>query len=247
MAGVFLFIDQRPYHSDMAVHVAILKPTYIRQILSGVKTVESRMTKTEQAPFGRIAPGERLFFKESGGVFRAMAIVNEVESFVDPTPEAYKKLEQQWRPCVGGDDAYWKLKRESRFLTFVQLREVEPIDVGPVYPKSAWKAWHVLDDVANPVRDHVLTEGAIRNRYLVIAKASDHFRQKSFHMLMPDGQFVETKLVGGTRVQWRGWGPYFQQYGCRPGDCVRLVCVEPQRYRVHFIRKPVVKESKVQP
>lgn len=222
----------------MAVHVAILKPIYIRQILSGRKTIESRMTRTQQAPYGQVNAGEHLFFKESGGEFRAMAHATMIETFSDPSPTQFAKIEQRLRPQVGGDDAYWKEKHASRFLTFVHLEHVEPIDVGPVYPKSAWKAWHVLEDQANPVRDIPLTEGAIRNHYVTIPGASEHLRRASFHMLMPDGQCVETKLTGGTRMQWRGWASYFRAYQCQAGDCIRLVCIEPQRYRVHLIRKP---------
>lgn len=43
------------------LHVAILKPNYIRDILAGTKTVESRLTKTNQPPHGRVETGERLF------------------------------------------------------------------------------------------------------------------------------------------------------------------------------------------
>ena len=51
------------------IHVAILKPNYIRDILAGDKTIESRFTKTNQPPHGRVAVGERLFLKASGGPF----------------------------------------------------------------------------------------------------------------------------------------------------------------------------------
>jgi len=49
------------------IHVAILKPGYIQAILAGTKTIESRLTKTAQPPYGKVVTGERLYLKASGG------------------------------------------------------------------------------------------------------------------------------------------------------------------------------------
>lgn len=222
----------------MAVHIAILKPPYIRQILAGFKTVESRLTRTRQAPFGEINTGERIYFKASGGAFAAMAIARDIESFENPTPDEFTALEENFRPLVGGDDAYWQSKRTAAYLTFIHLAAVEPIDVGPSYPKSAWKAWHVVSDDADPVRDIALTAGALRNNYLTVTQASDQMKQSTIGLLMPDGQCITTELVNSNRIKYRGWRRYYQAAQLQPGDCVRLVRVAPQRYRVHLIRKP---------
>ncbi len=62
----------------MAQHVAILYKRYIDLILAGRKTVESRLTKGLIEPYGRIEPGDRIWFKVTSGPFMATAIADAV-------------------------------------------------------------------------------------------------------------------------------------------------------------------------
>ena len=222
----------------MAIHVAILKQPYIDAILAGRKTVESRMTINRQPPFEQISTGERLYFKQSAGPFRAIATAGHIEFHANVTPDQFQRLEQRMRPRVGGDDAYWTGKQKSRYLTFIDLCDVEPIDLGPAYPKSAWRAWHILDEEADPVRDIVLSEGAIRNNYLIVRDPSPAMRQAELTLELPDQAIIETRIVNGSRLKWRGWRTYFRQHDLKPGDVVRLECLQQHRYRVRFLPRP---------
>ena len=133
------------------IHVAILIPGYIDTTLDGQKTIESRLTKTAQPPFGKIKTGERLYLKASGGPFMATAVAGAVQSFDGLTPERIDKLREQHNDQIGGDDAYWQTKRDSRFATLIELTEVEPIEIGPPYKKAHMKAWYVLDEDRDPL------------------------------------------------------------------------------------------------
>ena len=134
------------------IHVAILKPGYIKDILAGRKTVESRLTKTNQPPHGRVVSGERLFLKASGGPFMATAIAGEVLSFSGITSAEIRQIRDQYGEQIGGDDAYWDAKRDSQYATLIELREVEPIAIGPPYKVAYMKAWYVLDEDRDPLR-----------------------------------------------------------------------------------------------
>ncbi|XAL99258.1 ASCH domain-containing protein [Phycisphaeraceae bacterium D3-23] len=225
------------------LHVAILKPNYIREILAGRKTIESRLTKTRQPPHGRVAPGERLFLKASGGPFMAMAIAGEVLSWDNLSPTQYKQIEERYRVEIGGDDAYWEMKRDSRCATLIRLCQVEPIDVGPKYKIAYMKAWYVLDASLNPVRDRVLTEGAIRNRYASLPQAKGGQRQnqraavgRKITLELPGNERVETEFAQGRMLRWRGWGKLYDAADAKPGDLLRFVAVGPNAYRVSIHR-----------
>lgn len=220
------------------IHIAILKPGYIKAILAGTKTIESRLTRTMQAPHGKVVAGERLFLKASGGPYLAMAIASRVESWLDATPRDINEIERKYRKQIGGDDDYWLAKRDSRFVTLIGLEQVEPIDVGPAYKVAYMKAWYVLDEVLSPVHDFVLTGGAIRNRYACIPAVSEKRRDQPITLLMPDGEAVPTQLVKGRQVRWRGWGGLFEQAKAKPGDRVRFVEAGPRRYRVSIVPSP---------
>lgn len=219
----------------MAIHVAILKPAYIRAILDGRKTIESRLTIQDRPPYGVIHPGERLFIKASGGPFMATAIAGKVTQFSGLTPRRVEALQRRYRKRVGGDHAYWRSKRQSRFAVFIELRGVGPLEIGPTYPKVNMRAWHVLDDASSPLLETTLTEGAIRNRYLRLGKGHAAAETATPIVLqMPDGQTIHTEIARGSMLRWRGWGAYYDQHQMRPGDRVCFVAIDPRTYRVSF-------------
>jgi hypothetical protein len=218
----------------MPIHVAILKRPYVRLILEGKKTVESRLTRTAQPPYRAIESGERIFLKASSGPFMATAIAGEVEQHENLEPDDILRLRMRHNLSVCGDDGYWDLKQASRYAVFVGLTQVETIDVGPVYNKSM-RAWHVLDESLSPLMTIQLTDGAIRNHYVTMARASQRTRGEPVTLLLPDGREIATGFADGkAMLQWRGWGPYYEQYQMIPGDTVRFVALGPGRYRVSF-------------
>jgi len=61
-------------------HVAIMKTGWnmIPKILSGQKTIESRWYQAKRAPWGKIKTGDTVYFKNSGEMVTAKAIVSKV-------------------------------------------------------------------------------------------------------------------------------------------------------------------------
>ncbi|MGB1124167.1 MAG: ASCH domain-containing protein [Phycisphaeraceae bacterium] len=134
------------------IHVAILKPGYIQAVLAGRKTIESRLTRTKQPPYGKVMPGERLYLKASGGPFMATAIAGKVRSFADMSPEDVLKLRKRYGKAIDGDDAYWDMKRDSKYATLIELKNTEQITLGPPYKVAYMKAWYVLEEDRDPLR-----------------------------------------------------------------------------------------------
>jgi ASC-1-like (ASCH) protein len=218
----------------VSIHVAILNKPYLDAILSGAKTVESRLTVTPKVPFAAIQPGERIFFKQSSGPFRAMAVAGRVKFYQGLRPRDVDDLKQRWQRWVGGSDAYWQSKRTSRYATMVELLEVEAADVGPVMAPSSGLAWFVLPEGDSPMLQVQLTAGALRNRYVTGTGLASYFGEKPVVLQLPDGVEVESDLYRGRRLRWRGWRPWFAQWDAKAGDAVRFVRVGPRRYRVDF-------------
>lgn len=220
------------------IHVAILKPGYIHAILEGRKTIESRLTKTMQPPHGKVQPGQRLFLKASGGPFMATAIAGNVQTYENMSPKDINKIRRKYGKQIGGDDAYWEMKRESRFATLITLNEIDPIAVGPKYKVAYMKAWYVLDEALSPVRDWTITPGAIRNRYACLpATATSKMPPgKPITLELPDGEVIKTELARSRMLRWRGWGPVYESAGAKPGDVLRFVAVGSARYAVRVAR-----------
>ena len=213
---------------SMSVHVAILLRPYIRMILAGVKTMESRLTRAALPPVGRLKPGERLYFKASGGPYLARARAAEVLEFRDLTPTGVDRLRRDHDAAVRGTPDYWRSKRNCRYATLARLSEVEPIAVGPSMPPSSGLAWFVLDEGADPVLDLPLSPGAVRNRYVrVPAAARGFFGAGEFDLGLPDGVEVRTAIDTRGMLRWRGWGAWFSAQGLLS---IRFVRVAPGRF-----------------
>ncbi|MCX5661180.1 MAG: ASCH domain-containing protein [Planctomycetota bacterium] len=116
----------------MTTHVAILLRRYIRLVLAGSKTVESRLTRTRKAPLDCVSVGDTIHFKASAGPYMATAVVAKVETHRDLTPAKVEALRRKHHKAVGGDAAYWRAKREARYATFITLRDVKATSAGPV-------------------------------------------------------------------------------------------------------------------
>ena len=154
-------------------------------------------------------------------------------------PKDVRQLRKRFNKKIAGDDAYWAMKKDSRFATLIELKQVEPISVGPKYKIAYMKAWYVLDEALSPVRDWMITPGALRNRYasLPTPETSSKKPGQAITLLLPDSEVVKTDLARGRMLRWRGWGRVYEAAGAKTGDVLRFVAVEPGRYTVQVVRR----------
>lgn len=133
------------------IHLAIVRKPYLDLILSGAKSLEFRLTKTCIAPFARARPGDVVYFKQSGGPYRARAQI-EATLFVQLGPHwPLERFHAQFQPQIQADDAFWQSKQGARYASLIWLKTVERIERDDVpeailaLPVSRC-AWRVVDD-----------------------------------------------------------------------------------------------------
>ena len=216
----------------MAVHVAILLEPYIRLILSGRKTIESRLTLTNRAPFRRVKPGDVIYFKASSGPYRARAIAGETVYFDHLTPRRIAELKREYNDRVCGEDRYWDWKKGSRYATFITLHDVRAVGIGPAMGPSQGVAWFTLEDrVEKELTFEVeLSEAAIRNRVVrvprkvfafparVCAASTKQPAEAQLTLRLGDGEEVVSDVVKETMIRFRAWGWWFEKKAAKPGD-----------------------------
>ena len=129
-------------------HLVILKKPYLDAIIDGRKTVESRLMKGRSQPFGCIEPGDKLFFKQTGGPVRAVAAAASVKVFDNLMPAKVAEIKSKYNKYILGSDEYWDLKSDSAFCVLVRIESVESIE--PIWiDKKDWQAWVVLTKEKN--------------------------------------------------------------------------------------------------
>jgi hypothetical protein len=129
----FLLGPSSPPPSD---HVAIIDPRYADPLLSGVKRVESRLTKVRGPAFERVHAGDTIYFKARGGGFRVSARVWRVLDIRDLTTHGIWAIRELLGPEIAADPAYWRSRRLARYATLMWLTQAQEDLESPATSKG---------------------------------------------------------------------------------------------------------------
>ena len=138
-------------------HLAIMKKSWdlTQKILDGRKTIESRWYMTKRAPFGKINPGEKVYFKDSGEPVTVMATVKDVKQFSDLNPQKVREILKIYGGGDGINDKtsyFSKLFSNKRYCILVFLKDARPIEPFEIDKTgygmmSAWICINKIDDI----------------------------------------------------------------------------------------------------
>jgi predicted transcriptional regulator len=133
-------------------HIAIMnkKEGLIDEILSRIKTIESRWYKNKVAPWNRINKNDVIYFKDSGGFVRAKADVSDViqfdnlneKKFYDIVKKYGNEINLKTREYVD----YYKSKKYCILMRLVNPQAINPFKIDKKGFGSAC-AWICIDDV----------------------------------------------------------------------------------------------------
>ncbi|MCA9288372.1 MAG: hypothetical protein KDA05_07300 [Phycisphaerales bacterium] len=135
-----------PASPDPNAHVVLLGRAYLDMVLAGHKRLEARLSSHRIVPFGRVAPGDVLWFRAVGGGYAARAVASDVHSFESLRPADVHRLRCRFGPLVTAPAGFWQARRRARYATFIGLDRVEPVAGGPALAKKPGdrRAWIVL-------------------------------------------------------------------------------------------------------
>jgi len=212
------------------IHVAVLLKPYLDMVLVGTKRVECRLTQQPLAPFEAIEPGERIYFKQSGGPYRGTAIAGEVMFEGKLTPSRVQQLSKHYNHLICGEPEFWRRKKDSRFASLIWLEQVEPTAIGPALPPSRGLAWRSIKPPEAPLTKSrpdpmkqnqsapdlsfsvELTAGNLRNNSVYVTSIRSHFPRASlggrnraqagtmFTLMLDGGERVETDIVSDRNL-----------------------------------------------
>jgi ASC-1-like (ASCH) protein len=129
-------------------HLAILKKPYLDAILTGRKTIESRLYQTKQKWLLQVSAGDKIFLKASSGPVMATAIVDKVKYFENLTAGQIAQMQKHYNQQILGDEQYWREKANSQYGVLVWIKDVRPIPHQSI-KKFDWRAWVVLTPKEN--------------------------------------------------------------------------------------------------
>lgn len=125
------------------IHLAIFVEPYLKYILEGKKTIESRFSTRKIIPYKRVASGDIIILKRSGGPITGIAKVSDVWNY-ELDKESWRYLKKDYTDSLCAHDPnFWKMRESASFVTLMKIREVRrvpPIDIE----KKDRRSWIIL-------------------------------------------------------------------------------------------------------
>jgi cytidylate kinase len=111
--------------TDAGVHVAIFIEPFLKYLLDGRKTVESRFSRTRRAPFKQVHPGDIILLKRTGGPIVGLCRVAQVWSYV-LNPSSWKEV-KQFASSICADSSFWTDRAKANYATLIRIDNVQRI------------------------------------------------------------------------------------------------------------------------
>ena len=126
--------------SPNTVHLAIFVEPYLKFILEGRKTVESRFSSRRCAPYQKVRVGDILLLKRSSGPVVGLCEVAGVW-FYRLDPESWDNIKKEFTQelCVQ-DPGFWEARRHALYATLIRIGHVLPIAPAKFskYDRRGW-------------------------------------------------------------------------------------------------------------
>lgn len=136
-------------------HVAVMRKSWglTGKLVTGQKKIESRWYRVKYAPWGRIKPGETVYFKNSGEPVTLKAEVEEVLLFSGLTPDKVLMILERYGKDDGIEEdeipRFFEMFREKRYCMLVFLRNVQAIAPFEISKRGfgAMSSWICVDSI----------------------------------------------------------------------------------------------------
>jgi hypothetical protein len=132
----------------MVTHLAIMREPYLTRVLAGRKSIEARFLRVRAAPYGRVAPGDRIWLKRSGGPIVATAQASEVHQHADLAPAQIIALIEQFQGGLQLDDDFIARAQGCRYAVLIWLANVQALATPIHYPRRDRRGWVVLEKLS---------------------------------------------------------------------------------------------------
>lgn len=128
------------------VHLAVFIEPFLTYVLDGRKSIESRFSTRQCAPFRRVSVGDIILLKEASGPVRGICEVAKTWYFDLESMPLSEVRERFADGICATDDDFWRAREKADYATLLKLRcvrEVSPLSC----PKRDRRGWVVLPSI----------------------------------------------------------------------------------------------------
>jgi len=130
--------------TDFTLHLAVLREPYLRFILEGRKTIETRFAKRPCPPFERVRKDDVIMLKRTPGDVIGICVVEAVWFYrLDPKSLAFIKA--KFGPAIcPADSSFWQERKEASVATLILIDKVTPIEPFKIEKRDR-RGWVVFN------------------------------------------------------------------------------------------------------
>ena len=126
-------------------HLGVFVEPYLRFVLDGSKTVESRFSVNRCPPWGRVERGDLLLLKASGGPVVGVCKITYVWSY-RLRPQTWRALRKEFAESLCAQDpSFWASRARAAYATLMRVSDVRRVS-AVACPKRDRRGWVVLAD-----------------------------------------------------------------------------------------------------
>jgi hypothetical protein len=131
--------------SSFGIHLAIFNEPYLRYVLEGTKTIESRFSINRCPPYRRVSRGDLLLLKRAGGPVVGICAVGAVQ-FYNLDPASWQHIRRDYTTALCAQDPeFWSAREAAAYATLMQVSN--PCNIPPFdFPKRDRRGWVVLQN-----------------------------------------------------------------------------------------------------
>jgi hypothetical protein len=127
-----------------AVHLAVFVEPFLRYILSGQKTIESRFSMHNRPPFGSVAANDLVLLKRSGGPVAGICRVERVWYYQLDSENRDEIRKTFGAAMCASDPEFWRSRETARFASLMRIAGVKAMSPLRVAKRDR-RGWVVVN------------------------------------------------------------------------------------------------------
>lgn len=149
------------FPSPFTLHLAVMVEPFLRFMLDGRKTIESRFSVNRCAPFGRVHRGDVIMLKKTGGPVVGICLASE-SWFYRLDPQSWTTIKEEFASYICAQDPkFWEERKSASFATLIKVSRVRPITHIKVEKRDR-RGWVILPspstELSLPLLEGILTK-----------------------------------------------------------------------------------------
>ena len=114
-------------NSTNNIHLAVVNKPFTALILSGQKKIESRFSINKIAPFMKVAIGDIILLKESGGLVIGMFEAGDVQYLSNMNEKSLSEIEHKYGTllCTAYDKDFWVKRERAKYVSLIEVKKVK--------------------------------------------------------------------------------------------------------------------------